>query len=133
MQFRTSFSLTTLSERLSQAFAAVDRDAWDLARGHLITAKREWATLGVSEKGTDACFAGIFILVNTFTDVHLDGNDVKDGWAAMTVLGHFTDSHLYVPDLHARLPHRRADVVFLRSRILRHFSERFQILRGTGR
>lgn len=133
LHFRTSNPVTALSEKLSQTLAAVDMDAWNLARGLLIAAKREWSTLGAAEKGADACFSGIFILVNTFTDIHLDLNDVIDSWTIMTVLGHFTDSHLYVPDLNARLPHRRRHVVLLRSHILRHFSEQFQIIGGTGR
>ena len=133
LRFRTSTPLTALSERLSQTLAAIDLEAWNLARGHVAAAKREWATLAAAEKGTDVCFAGIFVLVNVFTGVHLDKKDIADGWAAMTVLGHFTDSHFYVPDRDARLPHKRKDVVLLRSRILRHFSEQFQILQGTGR
>ena len=93
--------------------------------------KREWTTLGDAEKGTDVW---IFILVNVLTGkVHLADNDVIDGWAGMTILGHFTDSHLYVSDLDARLPHRRRDDVLLQSRILRHFSQPFRIVQNLGR
>src|ERR1700736_3142770 len=61
--------------------------------------------------------------------IHFDNNDVLDVWAAMTVPCHFTDCHLYVPDLDACRPNRRR-VVFLRSHILKHGSEPFQILRN---
>ena len=61
--------------------------------------------------------------------IHFDNNDVLDVWAAMTVPCHFTDCHLYVPDLDACRPNRRR-VVFLRSHILNHGSEPFQILRN---
>src|SRR5205814_224903 len=39
LRFRTSTSLTALSERLSQALGAIDVEAWNLARGNVIAAK----------------------------------------------------------------------------------------------
>ena len=133
LEFKRSQSMTALTERLSRALGAIDKDAWKLARGQVIAAKKEWASFASADIGRDSCFTGLFVLTNTFTLNHLDSNDLIDGWAAMVVLGHFAHAPLYVPQLKAKLPHQRRDTVFLRSRILQHFSDEFRILSGIGR
>jgi hypothetical protein len=133
LEFRRSKAMTALTERLSRALGAIDEKAWKLARGQVVAAKKEWASFASADIAKDSCFLGLFVLTNTFTLNHLDSNDVLDGWAAMAVLGHFSDAPLYVPQLKSKLPHQRRDVVFLRARILQHFSDAFKILSGVGR
>jgi hypothetical protein len=133
LEFRTSNAMTSLTERLSRALGAIDHDIWQLARGQIVAAKKEWATFAASDIGVDTCFTGIFVLTNIFTLNHLDSKDLLDGLAAMAVLGHFSNAPLYVPQLKAKVPHQRQDVLFLRSRILQHFSDGFKILSGVGR
>lgn len=133
LEFRRSNAMTALTERLSRALGAIDKAAWKVARGQVIAAKKEWAILASADIAKDSCFLGLFVLTNTFTLNHLDSNDLIDGWAAMAVLGHFSDAPLYVPQLKAKLPHQRRDVVFLRAHILQHFSDQFKILSGIGR
>jgi hypothetical protein len=113
LEFKRSQAMTALTERLSRALGAIDRDAWKLARGQVVAAKKEWASLASADMGRDSCFTGLFVLTNTSTLKHLAFNDLIDGWAVMVVLGHFTHGPLYVPQLKAKLPHQRCDAVFL--------------------
>ena len=133
LEFKRSEAMTVLTERLSRALGAIDKDAWKLARAQVMAAKKEWASFASADIARDSCFTGLFVLTNTFTLNHLDSNDLIDGWAAMVVLGHFEHAPLYVPQLKAKLPHQHRDTVFLRSRILQHFSDEFRILSGVGR
>jgi hypothetical protein len=133
MKFRRSDAITQLSSNLSSALAVIDPCMWDKQRGNVMAAKKEYGVLEAADKCPVQCFVGIFILVNLFTSEHIDTNDVSDGWAAMAVFGKFDGAPLYVPQLQARVPHERRDVVFIRSRLLQHFSEEFQILAGGGR
>ena len=48
----------------------------------------------------------VFILVNVFTDEHVDDNDVPDRWAAMAVLGKFNGAPLYIPELRMKIAHQ---------------------------
>src|SRR5438046_10433496 len=76
---------------------------------------------------------GIFVLVNVFTDEHVDDNDVLDGWAAMAVLGKFSGASLYIPELRVKIAHQRRDVIFFRSRVLQQLSEEFEAFENDGR
>jgi hypothetical protein len=75
---------------------------------------------------------GIFV-VDSFTDEHFDENDVPDGWAVMIVLGRFREANLYLPQLGVKISPQRRDVIFIRSRVLRHLSEEFTNLDMHGR
>jgi hypothetical protein len=133
MKFRRSAAITQLSGLLSSALAAIDRHRWDEQRGYITAAKMEYGVLDAADKCPSQCFVGIFVLVNLFTGEHIDTNDVANGWAAMVVFGKFDGATLYVPQLQARVPNERRDVVYIRSRLLRHFSEQFQVLADRGR
>jgi hypothetical protein len=133
MKFRRSDAITQLSSNLSSALAVIDLRIWDKQRGNVMTAKKEYGVLEAADKCPFQCFVGIFVLVNLFTGEYIDTNDVLDGWAAMAVFGKFDGAPLYVPQLQAQVPHECRDIVFIRSRLLQHFSEEFQILAGGGR
>ena len=64
-------------------------------------------------------------MINPFTDEHFNVNDIPDDWAVMVVLGKSEYGPLYFPELKIKLPYRARDV-FLRSRVLKHFSQAFK-------
>ena len=68
----------------------------------------------------------MFLFINLFPDEHVDLNYIPDGWSAMVLLGNYEGGELYLPDIGVRLPYRPRDVVFIRSRVLRHFSDYFK-------
>jgi hypothetical protein len=125
--FQLSSAVTSLSEKLSCALAGIDLDIFDKFRAHVLAAKQEWAVLRAQDKCNSQCYIGVFVLVNVFTDEHLDDNDVIDGWAAMVALGKM-EALLYFSDLGAKIPYQRRDVIFFRSALLRHFSEEFKMM-----
>jgi len=130
---RLSPAMIELSTQLSLAFAAIDKPAWDMSRGMVMAAKEEYGVLAAMDRCETQCFVGIFVLVNVFTDEHFDDNDVPDGWAVMAVFGKFRGAPLYLPQLEIKVSHQRRDVIFLRSRVLQHLSEEFEILENDGR
>ena len=87
--------------------------------------KAQLATFGAQDHCSIQCFVGIFLLVNLFSGEHVDLNDIPDGWTAMVPLGNYEGGELYLPDIGVRLPYRPRDVVFFRSRLLRHFTDYF--------
>jgi hypothetical protein len=129
--FRLSSAVIKLSELLSVALHAIDKDYWQTCRERVEAAKVEFATLRAQDRCECQCFVGIFVGVNTFVNEHWDTEDVPKGWAAMVVLGKdFGKSQLYFPQLKAALAYERRDVVFFRSRLLQHLTEE---LTNTGR
>ena len=65
----------------------------------------------------------MFLLINLFPDEHVDLNYIPDGWSAMVLLGNYEGGELYLPDIGVCLPYWLRDVVFIRSQVLRHFSD----------
>jgi hypothetical protein len=133
MTFRRSDAITQLSTILSLTLAAIDKPIFDELRGHVLAVKKEFGTLVGGDRCPVQCFVGIFVLVNVFTREHVDTDDMPDAWAAMAVFGKFKGATLYVPQLGAQIPYERRDVVYIRSRLLRHFSEEFEVLAEGGR
>jgi hypothetical protein len=133
MRFRRSDAITQLSTIISMALAVIDKPIWDKLRGHVMAAKKEYGTLEGGDQCPIQCFVGVFVLVNLFTREHVDANDIPEAWAAMVVFGKFNGATLYVPQLGAQIPHERRDLIYIRSRLLRHFSEEFKVLAGGGR
>jgi hypothetical protein len=58
---------------------------------------------------------GVHLVINCL--VTTDGEDPPDGW----VFGDFRDGNIWYPDLGVALPFQVGDVVFMRSRALKHF------------
>ena len=106
-KFRLSMSIIELLTQLSLALAALDKPICDRFRGNVMATKKEWGVLDAEDRCETQCFIGIFVLVNVFTDEHVDDNDVLDGWAAMAVLGKFNGAPLYIPELRVKIAHQR--------------------------
>ncbi|RPA97667.1 hypothetical protein L873DRAFT_1844684 [Choiromyces venosus 120613-1] len=60
-------------------------------------------------------------VLSTFTNAHIDINDVPLGFCAITLLGEFTDGHLCLPSLGVKLTLQPSCILFLRSYLLLHY------------
>ena len=124
LAFLSSASVHRLIEMLSNALCALDEEIWSTYREKYEKGEKlspYWSKLG----HRNGCFLSLFILVNIYTDPHFDINDIPDGYAVMVTLGAYEGGPLYVSDLKVCLPYKPRDVVFLRSRVLEHFSGPF--------
>lgn len=70
------------------------------------------------------CFTLWAYLVNVFTEPHVDGGDVKKGWASMCPLGEFEDSDFCITELKRRFVYKIGSISCLKSEQYEHFTLR---------
>ncbi|PUU80002.1 hypothetical protein B9Z19DRAFT_1063801 [Tuber borchii] len=68
------------------------------------------------------CFTLRACLVNVFTEPHLDGADMKNGWASMCPLGEFEDGDFCITELKRRFVYKVGSISFLKSKQYEHFT-----------
>jgi hypothetical protein len=72
------------------------------------------------------CFTLLACLVNVFTEPHVDGGDVKNGWASMCPLGEFEDGDFCITELKRRFVYKVGSISFLKSEQYEHFTLRWK-------
>ncbi|RPA99929.1 hypothetical protein L873DRAFT_1843340 [Choiromyces venosus 120613-1] len=114
---RSIYPLTKLTEHL---FEALLPDFFEKYK------KKDWFGIWTS-RGT---------VLSTFTDAHVDINNVPLGFCAITPLGEFTNAHLCLPSLGVKLTLQPSCILFLRSYLLLSYvgkwtGNRFSIVQYT--
>ena len=71
------------------------------------------------------CFTLRACLVNVFTEPHVDGGDVKNGWASMCPLGEFENGDFCITELKRRFVYKVGAITFLKSEQFEHFTLRW--------
>lgn len=124
--FRRSKALENLSFFVSQLFAAIDPEVYARYRIVYLNVIRTYSIISYLDPNPLQCFVGYYILINMLTEIHIDVNDPPDGWVAMAVFGDHVGGELCLPDIEIALPYKDCDIVFIRSRALRHFIRQFE-------
>ncbi|RPB05989.1 hypothetical protein L873DRAFT_1785133 [Choiromyces venosus 120613-1] len=125
---RSIYPLTKLTEHL---FKALPPDFFEKVHNslpitYLTQEEKDWFGIQTS-RGT---------VLSTFTNAHVDINDIPLGFCAITLLGEFTDGHLCLPSLGVKLTLQPGCILFLRSYLLPHYvgkwtGNRFSIVQYT--
>ena len=71
------------------------------------------------------CFTLRACLVNVFTEPHVDGGDVKNGWASMCPLGGFENGDFCITELERRFVYKVGAITFRKSQQFEHFTLRW--------
>jgi len=68
------------------------------------------------------CFTLRACLVNVFTEPHVDGGDVKNGWASMCPLGEFRNGDFCITEMKRRFVYNVGAISFLKSQQFEYFT-----------
>jgi len=76
------------------------------------------------ETNEQECLSLRACLVNVFTELHVDSEDVKNSWISMCPLGKFEDRDFCITELKCRFVHKVGSISFLKSEQYEQFTLR---------
>jgi hypothetical protein len=118
-----------ITQTLDACFAGVDRTLRDAYR-QTFASNKNVGDRKAAETFDEELFAYQALLINVLTELHVDQEDWKKGWAWLTPFGDYIGGLFCIPLLQRKIPFQPGSVLGLRGERVEHFTTKW---RGSNR